>query len=95
MDPRDFLQVYTTAMEIAQGGDPHVMANWVPLALEALASDWLLWLPQSFVSSWEDLCEQFVNAFQGGYKCPGTLNNPLALSQRSRETLSSFMQHFC
>jgi hypothetical protein len=82
-------------MEIAQGGDPHVMANWFPLALEASASGWLLWLPQSFVSSWEDLCEQFVNAFRGGYKCPGTLNDPLALSQRSRETLSSFMQHFC
>jgi hypothetical protein len=27
MDPREFLQVYTTAMEIAEGGNPHVLAN--------------------------------------------------------------------
>jgi hypothetical protein len=47
------------------------------------------------VRSWEDLCEQFVNAFQGGYKRPGTLNDLLALSQRPKETLRSFMQRFC
>jgi hypothetical protein len=39
MDPHEFLQVYTTAMEIAEGNDPHVMANWFSLALKALASD--------------------------------------------------------
>jgi hypothetical protein len=49
MDPREFLQVYTTAMEITKGGHPHVMANWSPLALKALASDWLLRLPRSSV----------------------------------------------
>jgi hypothetical protein len=38
-DPREFLQVYTMAMEIAKRGDPHVMANWFPLALEAPSSD--------------------------------------------------------
>jgi hypothetical protein len=26
-DPCDFLHVYTTTMEIAEGGDPHVMTN--------------------------------------------------------------------
>jgi hypothetical protein len=45
--------------------------------------------------SWEDLCEQFVNVFQGGYKFPETLNDLLALSQRPKETLRSFMQRFC
>jgi hypothetical protein len=34
-DPREFLQVYTTAMEIAEGGNPHVLANWFLLALKA------------------------------------------------------------
>jgi hypothetical protein len=34
-DPREFLQVYTTAMEIAEGGHPHVLANWFPMALKA------------------------------------------------------------
>jgi hypothetical protein len=41
------------------------------------------------VRSCEDLCKQFVNAFQGGYK------RLLALSQRPKETLCSFMQRFC
>jgi hypothetical protein len=45
IDPRDFLQVYTTAMEIAEGGHPHVLANWFPLALKAPTSDSLLCLP--------------------------------------------------
>jgi hypothetical protein len=38
-DPREFLQVYTTTMEIVEGGNPHVLANWFLLALKALASD--------------------------------------------------------
>jgi hypothetical protein len=29
-NPREFLQVYNTDMEIAEGEDPHVMANWFP-----------------------------------------------------------------
>jgi hypothetical protein len=45
--------------------------------------------------SWAHLCEQFVNAFLGGYKRLGTLNNLLALSQRPKEMLRIFMHHFC
>jgi hypothetical protein len=45
IDPHEFLHVYTTAMEIAEAGYPHVMANYFPLALKAPASDWLLRLP--------------------------------------------------
>ena len=42
-----------------------------------------------------ELCEQFVNAFQGGYKRPGTVNDLLALVQRPGETQRSFMQRSC
>jgi hypothetical protein len=94
-NPQEFLQVYTTAMEIAEGGHTHVLANWFPLALKVPASDWLLRLPRGSVRSWAHLCEQFINAFQGGYKRPGTLNDLLALSQRPKEMLRSFMQRFC
>jgi hypothetical protein len=48
--------------------------------LQVYTSDWLLRLPRGSVRSWAHLCEQFVNAFQGGYKCSGTLNDLLALS---------------
>jgi hypothetical protein len=67
-------------MEIAERGHPHVLANWFPLALEAPASDCLLRLTRGSMQSWAHLCEQFVNAFQGGYKRLGTLNDLLALS---------------
>jgi N-acetyl-anhydromuramyl-L-alanine amidase AmpD len=82
------------AMEIAEGGHPHVLANWFPLALKVPTSDSLLCLPRGSVRSWAHLCEQFVNAFQEGYKRLGTLNDLLALSQRPKELLHSFMQHF-
>jgi hypothetical protein len=57
IDPREFLWVYTIAMEIAEGGHPHVLANWFPLALKAPTSDWLLRLPRGSVRSWAHLCE--------------------------------------
>jgi hypothetical protein len=81
-------------MEIAEGGHPHVLANWFPLALKAPTSDWLLRLPQGSVRSWAHLCEQFLNAFQGGYTCLGTLNDLLVLSQHPKEMLRSIMQCF-
>jgi hypothetical protein len=31
-------------MEITKEGHPHVLPNWFPLALKAMASDWLLHL---------------------------------------------------
>jgi hypothetical protein len=71
------------------------MANWFPLELKASGSDWLLRLPRCSMRSWEDLCEQFFNVFQSGYKHPGTLNDLLALSQHPRETLHNFMENFC
>jgi hypothetical protein len=56
-DPREFLQVYTTVMEIAERGHPHVLANWFPLALKVPASDCLLRLPRGSMQSWAHLCK--------------------------------------
>jgi hypothetical protein len=33
------LQVYSTAMEIAEEGNPHMLANRFPLALKAQTND--------------------------------------------------------
>ena len=50
--------------------------------------------PEGSIRSWRDLCEQFVNTFQGGYKRPGTMNDLYALVQEPNEMLRHFMQRF-
>ena len=65
-NPHEFLQVYYTACQAA-GGNTKVMANWFPLALQPETRSWLMNLPPNSIRSWDDLCDQFVGAFQGGY----------------------------
>ena len=73
-NPREFLQIYSTAM-VAAGADDKVMANWFSMVLKPAVRSWLMNLPEKSVASWADLCDQFVSAFQGGYKRPGTMND--------------------
>ena len=73
-DPREFLQIYSTAM-VADRADDKVMANLFPLAIFDATRPWLMHLPRNSVASWADLCEQFVGAFQGGYRRLGTLTD--------------------
>ena len=51
------------------------MANWFAMVLKPNALSWLMNLPPSSVKSWADLCEQFIGAFQGGYKHPGAVSD--------------------
>ena len=78
----------------AAGADHKVMANWFPLALGPSAQKWIMNQPEGSIRSWRDLCEQFVNAFQGRYKRPGTMNDLYALVQEPGEMLHHFMQRF-
>ena len=40
--------------------------NYFPLALKTNAMSWLMHLPVVSISSWSDLCHEFVGAFTGG-----------------------------
>ena len=93
-NPADFLQVYSTAV-LAAGGNERVMANWFSLALKPDARSWLINLPACSVKSWPDLCDQFVGAFQGGYKRPGAVSDLHNLAQKPDETLRKYIQRFC
>ena len=93
-NPAEFLQVYSTAVQAA-GGDEKVMANWFSLALKPDARSWLVNLPASSVKSWPDLCDQFVGAFQGGYRRPGAVSDLHNLAQKPDETLRKYIQRFC
>lgn len=70
INPIEFLNVYTTTI-VAAGGRKRALANWFPMALKPSIRSWLMNLPESSISSWDDLCKQFVGSFQGGYKRPG------------------------
>ena len=79
---------------VAAGADDKVMANWFPLALGPSSQKWIMHQPEGSIRSWRDMCDQFVNAFQGGYKRPGTMNDLYALVRKSGEMLRHFMQRF-
>ena len=61
-DPAEFLWVYVEVIWAA-GGNDKVMANWHPMALMGVSRSWLLSLPESLVSSWEELCDLFITHF--------------------------------
>nr|XP_020190110.1 glycine-rich cell wall structural protein-like [Aegilops tauschii subsp. strangulata] len=61
-DPAAFLQVYEEASRVA-GGDNKVIANWFPMALAGVSRAWLLNLPGSSVTSWEEQHGLFVVCF--------------------------------
>jgi hypothetical protein len=58
-NPIEFLQLYIVAVQAARG-DQRVMDNWFPMALKDAARTWLMNLSPESVSSWRDLCKQFV-----------------------------------
>ena len=69
-NPIEFLQIYTTAVRAAIGGE-HVMANYLPTVLEGSARSWLLNQPQESIYSWQRLCDLVLANFLGTYNFPG------------------------
>ena len=61
-DPAEFLQLYELGIEVANG-DEKVIANWFPMALKDGACTWLLNLPPSSISSWDEMCTRFIANF--------------------------------
>ena len=61
-DPQEFLRLYAQAIRAA-GGDYKAIANCLPLALTEMPRSWLRGLPEASVSSWEELCGQFIARF--------------------------------
>ena len=51
-------------------------------------------LPDNSISSWADLCHQFVGAFTGGHKPPGQESDLHLLAQKEGEPLRKYIQRF-
>ena len=67
------------------------MANWFPMALKDAARSWLMNLPEASISSWEDLCKQFVANFKGTSDHSLTLNDLRNVRQCPDEPLHKFI----
>ena len=51
-------------------------------------------LPNNSISSWADLCHQFVGAFTGGHKPHGQESDLHLLAQKEGEPLHKYIQRF-
>jgi hypothetical protein len=85
-NPVKFLQLYVVAVQAVRG-DQRAMANWFPMALKDTPRTWLMNLPHESVTSWKDLCRQFVANFMPMYERPATKNDLKAVRQYKGETL--------
>jgi hypothetical protein len=92
--PSEFLSIYTIAVQAAGGRDDKILANYFPLVLKPNIRSWLMHLPENSISSWSDLCHQFVGTFVGGHQAPGQESDLHIIPQREGETLRKFMQRF-
>src|SRR6187399_311577 len=92
--PSEFLSIYTIAVQAAGGRDEKILANYFPLVLKPNVRSWLMHLPEGSISSWADLCHQFVGAFTGGHKPHGQESDLHILAQKEGEPLRKYIQRF-
>ena len=92
--PSEFLSIYTIAVQAAGGRDDKILANYFPLVLKPNVRSWLMHLPDNSISSWADLCHQFVGAFTGGHKPHGQESDLHLLAQKEGDPLQKYIQRF-
>jgi hypothetical protein len=62
------------------------------MALKEAARAWRMNLPAESISSWKDLCNQFIANFMGTYERPALKYDLKAVRQRPGKTLRAFIQ---
>jgi hypothetical protein len=93
VNPVEFLQIYSTSI-LTAGGDEAIMANYFTGALTETAQSWLMNLPEGTLTSWKELCYQFMANFESFYLWPSNEINLHAMQQCPGESLRSFIQRF-
>jgi hypothetical protein len=88
-----FLQIYSTSI-LAAGGDEVVMANYYLVALTGTTRSWLMNLPKGSLTSWQELCRQFMANFESAYSQPGNETDLNAMQQHLGESLCSSFSDF-
>jgi hypothetical protein len=90
--PSEFLSIYTIAMQAAGARDDKVLANYFPIALKPNVMSGLMHLPVDSISSWLDLCHEFVGAFTGGHQAHGQASDLHVIPQKEGENLRKYIQ---
>jgi hypothetical protein len=94
LNPAEFLSIYTIDVQAVGRRDEKVFANYFPLALKPNVRSWLMHLPENSITTWVDLCHEFVGAFMGGHQEPRRPSDLQLLPQNEGETLRKYMQRF-
>ena len=88
-DPRQWLRIYSTAIEVA-GGTNSTKVIYFPMAIESAPLTWLESLRHDSIHSWEDLKKIFINNFQGSIHRPATRHDlRLCKQERTRATIAN------
>jgi hypothetical protein len=61
------------------------MANHFSVALTGTTHSWLMNLPEGCLTSWQELCRQFMTNFESAYSRPGNETDLHAVQQCPRE----------
>jgi hypothetical protein len=93
VNPAEFLQIYSTSI-LAAGGDEAVMANYFLVVITGTSRSWFMILPEGTLTSWQELCHQFMANFESAYSRLGNETDLHAVQQRPGESLRSFIQQF-
>jgi hypothetical protein len=70
------------------------LANYFHVVVIGLAHSWLMNLPKGTLTSWQELCHQFMANFECAYSCLSNETDLHAVQQRPEEPLHSFIQRF-
>ena len=88
------MSIYALALQAAGVRDEKVFANYFPLALKSNVRSWLMHFPKNSISSWADMCHEFIGAFTGDHQEPGRPSDLQLLQQKEGETLRKYLQRF-
>jgi len=92
-DPRQWLCIYSTAIEVA-GGTNSTKVIYFPMALESAPLTWLESLRHDSIHTWEDLKKLFIDNFQGSIHHPATRHDLRLCKQERGEALRSYIKRF-
>jgi hypothetical protein len=70
------------------------MGNYFPVAQTEMAWSWLTNLLEGTLTSWQELCRQFMANFESAYSRPRNETDLHVVQQRLAECLHSFIQQF-
>ena len=92
-DPRQWLRIYSTAIEVARGTNS-TKVIYFPMALESAPLTWHESLRHDSIHSWEDLKKLFIDNFQGSIHRPTTRHDLRLCKQERAKALRSYIKRF-